>query len=386
MSDSAMTRHWYRPERPGEPDLSWETAPAPQAIETTFVFIGESANQPENLFPANQATLYADDHQAVTFDLGQRQRRLWQSGDWALEFIPKQVGSSVDGYHRQFGTHGCCGIYRLAAPAAAITAGQPLRIRIVMESPRSDAIAWFAVRQRSDVLEVSTRTQSDEIQRLQDELIHLKRIVGNLAHRAYPELLPERLPAEEVIIYGNGRAHVHVPDVLLLQNGDLLCAFREATEHLSNDGCIVMVRSSDGGKTWGQRQALAEFAENDERECALCQLGDGTLLANEWPNTYYDRDGYYLATPTTHHTRQMGMYIGRSTDNGYNWTWPAEPIDPAPYHWARVQRAHYRIGVGPPADGLLRRHGIAPQVGIVHLLLGRQRGDLAFPVYRGLCR
>jgi sialidase-1 len=332
-SPAAMTPHWYRPAQPGEPGLCWETAPAPRAVDTTFVFAGESANLPENVFPPHQATLFVNGERVLSFDLGQRLRRLWQEGDWALEFVPKQVGTSVDGYHRQFGTHGCSGVYRLAAPARALTAGQPVQLQVAIES-RSQEIAWFAVRQRTDVLDVSAHTNAEEIQRLQDEVIHLKRIVGNLARRSYAELFPERIPTEDVIIYSNGTAHVHVPDLLLLRNGDLLCAFREATEHLSNDGRIVMVRSRDGGKTWGERQVLVETPDTDERECALCQLRDGTLLANEWPNTFYDRDGYYLAVPTTHHKRQMRMYVGRSTDNGHTWTWPEPPVDPAPFMWA----------------------------------------------------
>lgn len=333
-SPSAMTRHWYRPAQPGEPDLAWLTAPAPQTADTTVAFVGESANLPENVFPPNQATLYVDDERAVTFDLGQRLRRLWQEADWALEFTPKQIAASVDGVHRQFQQRGCCGVYRLAVPARAVRPGQPLRLTVIVEPPRSPVITWFAVRQRSDVLEVSAQTNAEQIQRLQDELIRLKRVVGALARRSYPELLPERIPTQDVLLYSNDLSHVHVPDVVRLQNGDLLAAFREATEHLSNDGRIVMVRSTDGGQTWGQRQVLAENADTDEREINLCQLRDGTLLASEWPNTYYDRDGYYLARPTPHHARQMGMYVGRSIDNGYTWDWPAAPFAPAPYDWA----------------------------------------------------
>ncbi len=333
-SAAAMTSHWWRPARPGEPDLAWLTAPVPQAVDTTFAFVGESANLDENIFPSNQATLYVDNEHTVTFDLGQRQRRLWTAGDWALEFIPKQIAASVDGVHRQFQNRGCCGIYHLAAPARALRAGEPVQLKVVMEAPRSNVITWFAVRERSDVLEESTRSNAEQIQRLQDELIRLKRVLGNLARRSYPELFPQRMATEDVIVYSNGLTHVHVPDVIGLHNGDLLCAFREATEHLSNDGRIVMVRSSDGGKTWGERQVLTEYPFTDERECALYQLRDGTVLANEWPNTYYDRDGYYLAVPTTHNPRQMGMYVGRSTDNGYTWTWPAAPFSPAPFDWA----------------------------------------------------
>ena len=334
QSAAATTHQWWRPMQSNEPDLVWLTAPVPLAVDTTFSFIGESSNHPENVFPMNQATLFANDERAITFDLGVRQRSLWMSGDWALEFIPKQVATTVDGYHRQFGMCGCCGIYRLAVPARALQAGQPLRLKVIIEPLRSNVITWFAVRRRSDALEVSTHSNAEQIQRLQDELIHLKRVVGNLARRSYAGLFPERLATEDVIVYTNGLAHVHVPDVIRLHNGDLLVAFREATEHLSNDGRIVMVRSSDGGKTWGERQVLVETPDTDERECALYQLRDGTVLANEWPNTYYDRDGYYLGVPTTHHVRQMGMYVGRSTDNGHTWTWPTKPFDPAPYHWA----------------------------------------------------
>lgn len=359
-SGSASTAHWYRLAQPGEPDLTWLTAPAPKAVDTTFAFAGESANLPENVFPPNQATLYANGERAVTFDLGQRQRRLWQSGDWALEFVPKLVAASVDGVHRQFGTRGCCGVYRLAAPARAVQAGKPMEIRIAVEPLRSDVITWFAVRQRGDVLEVSARSNADEIQRLQDELIRLKRVVGALARRSYSELFPERIETDSVIIYENGRAHVHVPDVLRLRNGDMLCAFREATEHLSNDGRIVMVRSRNGGKTWGERVVLVETPDTDERECALAQLRDGTLLANEWPNTYYDRDGMYLARPTTHHKRAMGMYVGRSTDNGHTWTWPVTPFDAKPYLWAFsseriIERADGRLLMACYCGGENRR-------------------------------
>lgn len=332
-SAAAMTSHWFRPARAGEPDLAWLTAPVRQAVDTTFAFVGESANLAENTFPPNQATLYVDGERAVTFDLGQRQRRLWTDGDWALEFIPKQIAASIDGVHRQFNNRGCCGLYHLAAPARALRAGEPVQLKVVMEPQRSDVITWFAVRKRSDALEESTHSNAEQIQRLQEELIRLKRSVGNLARRSYPELFPERLKTDDMIVYSNGRAHVHVPDVWRLQNGELLVPFREATEHLSNDGRIVMVRSSDGGKTWGERQVLTEYPYTDERECAICQLRDGTLLANEWPNTYYERDGYYVAKPTTHNPRQMGMYVGRSNDNGHTWTWPAQPFSPAPFEW-----------------------------------------------------
>ena len=196
---------------------------------------------------------------------------------------------------------------------------------------RSDAIHWFAVRQRSDVLEISARTNAEQIERLQQEVIHLKRVVGNLARRSYPELFPERLSTEDVIVYSNGRAHVHDTDVLCLQNGDLLVVFREAGEHLSNDGKIVMVRSVNGGETWDGGQVLREYPYTDERESSLAQLGDGTVLANEWVNPFYDGAGRYVGRPDpSYKGRAGGIYVGHSHDGGHSWEWSERPVDPAP--------------------------------------------------------
>jgi hypothetical protein len=332
-SRASMTRDWARPPKEGEPDLEWQTAPAPQAVDSTFSFVGESANLPENAFPPNQATLYADDQAVITFDLGLRQRQVWSQGDWALEFTPKIVNATVDGYHRHTG-RGVCGVYRLAAPASALRHGQPLRLKVILLPKRCDVITWFGVRHRSDTLEVSPRTNNEQIAQLQQEIIHLKRVVGALARRSYPDLFPERLATDDVIVYTNGNTHVHPPDVLLLQNGDLLACFREATEHIAVDGKIVMVRSRDGGRTWGERQVLRQHPHTDDRECSLAQLRDGAVLAAHWPNRYYDIDGYYVRRITHDLGRPFGMYVGISTDNGHTFTWPDTPIDPAPFHAA----------------------------------------------------
>lgn len=333
-SEAAWTREWWLTPDGSQADVVWLTAPVPKAMDTTFTFIGESANLPENLYPPNQAKLYVDGNYALTFDLGHRGPLTWQEGDFALDWQPRQVHTTVDGYHRQFATGGCGGYYRLAVPAGLLKSGQPTKLRVVLEPLRSDAINWFAVRQRPDALALTPQTNADQISQLQDEVIHLKRIVGSLARRSYAELFPERLPTDDVIIYSNERRHTHPPDALLLQNGDLLVAVREASEHISADGTIVMVRSRDGGKTWGERQVLREYPGTDEREVSLAQLRDGTLLINYWPNPYYAADGRYLAKEDpTYKGREGGIYIGRSTDNGHTWTWSERPLDPAPYYF-----------------------------------------------------
>lgn len=329
----AATREWWRDRPADEPDLIWQTAPVPTAADTTFTFAGSSAALPENAFPSNQATLYADDTPVITFDLGQRERRLWVEGPWALEFIPKVIHTPTDGYHRQFEAGGCTGLYRLAAPSAALRADQALQLKVVLEPSRADAASWFAVIEREDMLEVSPRANAEQIEQLQEEVLHLKQLIGNLSRRNYPELFPERLSAEEVIIHTDGRRHIHPPDVELLANGDLLVCFREASEHLSCDGQIVTVRSADGGRTWGDRRVVFGQADTDLRDASIARMRDGTLLMSSWPNGNYDHEGRYQGRPSpTYRGMPSGIYIGRSADNGQSWNWQTEqPLDPAPF-------------------------------------------------------
>jgi hypothetical protein len=333
QATAAMTREWWVVTDGSPADVVWRTAPVPRAVDTTFTFSGASANLPENVVPPHQATLYLGGERLLSFDLGQRSPSRWTESDVTLTFSPRQVHSTVEGYHRQLAAGGVSGLYHLSVPGRLLSAGEPAELRVVVEEPvRAQSSAWFAVYRRPDTLEQSARTNEEQIVQLQQEVIHLKRIVGNLARRSYPELFPERLPTEDVLIYTNGRAHVHPPDVLLLHNRDLLVGFREATEHLSLDGAIVLVRSRDGGQTWGERQVVREHSRTDWRDVSIAQLRDGTLLINPWPNDFYDAQGRYMDRPEpTYPGYTAGIYVGRSTDNGHTWTWPDPPLDPAPF-------------------------------------------------------
>ena len=148
-----------------------------------------------------------------------------------------------------------------------------------MESPTPGAIVWFAVRARTDVLDVSATPNAEQIEQLQQEVIRLKGIVAGLARRGNEELIAEQLDTEDVIVYADGRVHVHEADMIQLHNGELLCAMREAGEHISADGRIITVRSVDGGRSWGDRQLVLEDADTDWRSASLCQLRDGTIIS-----------------------------------------------------------------------------------------------------------
>ena len=332
-SDAGTTPDWWRDRCPEDEDLEWLTAPVPQTGETTFAFIGESPNLPEGQSPPRTAILYADGSPAVTFDLGVRRRAEWSAGGWTLAFIPKQLHNSLDEYERQ-SYSGVSGIYRLTAPASALTAGKPLRLKVVVQPSRIDAIAWFAVRTRSDVLDATPATNAEQIEQLQEEVIRLRGIVAGLARRSNRELLPDRLATQDVIVYANGSVHVHEGDMIRLQGGDLLCAMREASEHISMDGKIVTVRSTDGGWTWGDQQVVCADAYTDWRSASLCQLRDGTLLINALPQVHYDEWGRFAGGKGPvpgYKGRAEGIYIGRSSDRGHTWSWQEGTIDSEPY-------------------------------------------------------
>jgi photosystem II stability/assembly factor-like uncharacterized protein len=125
------------------------------------------------------------------------------------------------------------------------------------------------------------------------------------------------------VIYTNGYRHVHPADLIRLQNCELLIIFREATEHIANDGDVVMLRSRDGGKTWGERQVIAAIKDLDEREGCGIQLRDGTIVVGVFFNGLYGPDGRYQrgVVKAPGHDN-LGAYTISSQDNGRTWSKP----------------------------------------------------------------
>ncbi len=124
------------------------------------------------------------------------------------------------------------------------------------------------------------------------------------------------------------------PDVIKLQNGDLLCAFYAGYSHVSipnkaypKGGRIVACRSSDGGKTWGKPQTLVD-SPLDDRDPSLCQLKDGTLICNFFCGQYTYQGRKRVKRPE--YDRTNDVYVVRSFDNGH--TWETEPrLVPSPF-------------------------------------------------------
>jgi hypothetical protein len=186
---------------------------------------------------------------------------------------------------------------------------------------------WFAVKARRDVLKQTMESLQGEIDALRQDMTAVNEQAQILASQVYSDLLsPRRF--EHQVIYTNGFRHEHPADLVKLQNGELLIMTREGTEHISIDGDVVMLRSKDGGKTWGDRQVIAALKDVDEREGCGVQLRDGTIVMGIYYNALYNKDGSYMPNNQRENNlaeagkRHLGAYIITSKDNGHTWSEP----------------------------------------------------------------
>jgi len=111
--------------------LEWKTAPLPEKKATAVVFTANVGEAP------GRADLYVDGHYTLTFSTGRfREPQRWQRGAFVLEYKPEERG------------HWTSGPWRLLVPAAAVTPGQPLTLRVAHRSGGREA--FFMIKDRSD--------------------------------------------------------------------------------------------------------------------------------------------------------------------------------------------------------------------------------------------
>ena len=113
--------------------VTWRTAAPPAALPTVFAFTGSTSDE-EGSF-----TLAVDGLPALTFTT-QRDHEIhsWSENGYTLVFISR---TSIAGNS---------GFYLLSVPAARITPGQPLELRVTGAS--GDPAAWFMIKAYRDTL------------------------------------------------------------------------------------------------------------------------------------------------------------------------------------------------------------------------------------------
>lgn len=327
-----MTAGWWAHGQMKEPNrLSWETAPVPVRMATTFAFIGASAVLPSEFSRGPQVKLMVNGHYALTFAIGFTRDFTWKEGEYELKYRSKRVEYPYFGSHRQLELNGNSGIYELSVPENIIQAGNPVLLQLEILPFEGWNGGWFMVKERRDVLKQSMESLEGEIDALQRDMAVINQQTHILATQLYSKMLgTDRF--EHTVIYENGFRHLHPADIIRLKNGDLLIMTREASEHYASDGDIVMLRSKDGGKTWGDRQVIGAESSDERQGCAV-QMNDGTIVMGVYYNDLYNVDGTYgayfnwktqkeEARKTDPGKRYLGAYIITSDDNGYTWSKP----------------------------------------------------------------
>lgn len=321
-----MTAGWWAKEQMKKNVLSWETAVVPGKQETTFSFIGSSAVLPADITIGPEVKLTVNGNYALTFNLGRTHDFTWEENDYQLKYSSRRVEFPYTSSHRQFGIDGNSGIYELTVPASAVTAGQPCVLEVEILPFDRWPHGWFMIKEYRDVLEPSTVAGLQaQVGALRSDINRLSEQTNILATKLYNELLGTDQFQHE-IIYTEGYRHFHPADIIKLQNGDLLVTSREATEHFANDGDVVMLRSTDGGKTWGDKQVVSAVKDLDEREGCGIQLKDGTIIMGIYYNDLYIPDGTYnwnheVKLPDVGRSR-LGAHFISSEDNGKTWSEP----------------------------------------------------------------
>ena len=320
------TAPWWAPGTMTNNTLVWKTAICPEQKRTLFSFVGSSSSTPPEFSKGPRAKLFVNDRYALTFELGVKRDRSWKEGELELRYISKRVEWPYWNAHRQFETNGNSGIYQLIVPASQITAGQASTLKVELLPFDAWPKVWFSVKARKDTLKPGPEALQQQVEQLQKDVARLGELTHVLATQQYQQLLDSR-EFQHFIIYSNGHRHVHPADLIPLKNGDLLLTTREASEHISRDGDVVMLRSRDGGKTWGERQVIGGIPDVDEREGCGIQLSDGTILVHVFVNKLYRADGQYNYSWArdvrfSHETLHLGIYTIASKDNGKTWSAP----------------------------------------------------------------
>src|SRR5262245_15146824 len=146
-----------------------------------------------------------------------------------------------------------------------------------------------------------------------------------LAARPGPEGGEPKPPGlgRSLVVSGQG----FFPVALRLQDGRIAVVLRGGAGHVGVQGRLGIVFSADEGKTW-TTPAVVVDSPADDRNPALGQARDGTLIVRYWRMANYDEQGRYnpkLGKPTT-------TWVTRSRDGGKTRS-ASEPIDISDIGW-----------------------------------------------------
>jgi len=115
---------------------------------------------------------------------------------------------------------------------------------------------------------------------------------------------------ENAIAAVRSERHVAFPGICMTKSGALIVVYREGYSHASgnpDDGRIMLVRSTDKGRTWSDPELAYDDPTIDDRNAAVACMDDGTLCL------IWDK---YL------HGKHHWAWMSLSTDEGHTWCEP----------------------------------------------------------------
>lgn len=126
-------------------------------------------------------------------------------------------------------------------------------------------------------------------------------------------------------VANTSRACLTFPCLLALPGGVLLATYRAGSTKDSADEAIELLRSGDGGRTWGTPERPFNQPQDGMKLCYLTQLMDGRLLAAAMWVDHAAHPGAALFNPTTEGCLPMTILLAESADAGRNWS-PWHPV------------------------------------------------------------
>jgi hypothetical protein len=152
-------------------------------------------------------------------------------------------------------------------------------------------------------------------------------------------LLPaENLPGviDTRVLYHNPAVYAAWPAMVRAGNGDVLVTFIRTEQHMSPNGAVSLMRSTDNGTSWSEPVDVVD-TPIDDRECGLTVAPDGSLLLHvrsvHWKAATYEQLGpeayrrewlerwaAEVSTPDYLAAADLdGSHVYQSTDHGHTW-------------------------------------------------------------------
>ena len=155
----------------------------------------------------------------------------------------------------------------------------------------------------------------------------------------------------DVFLSGQDGYHTYrIPAVIVTPKGTILafCEGRKKSSSDTGDIDIVLKRSTDGGKTWGKMQIVADQGPNViGNPCPVVDRSTGTIWMPLTRNRGDEPEGQIMKGTTK---EPRTVWLTKSTDDGLTWS---EPVDIS----ETTRKPHWRWYATGPGVGIQLRSG-----------------------------